>query len=175
MGMANATKNGKIQRIDRMKELLRLGLDRKDIFQELSKTFKGTERTLDNELKEARECVRLEMLAKEELRLTNLSEQVKSEINASIKSDLELDLILSEIATAGVTVEEYIKGEAVTRGATPFEQIAAIDKLYKRRGSYAPLKQAQTTTDGQDISPTLSDTQLEKLLTAIHAPSNKPG
>lgn len=165
-----ATKNGKLQRIERMKELLRLGLDRKDIFQELSKTYKGTERTMDNELKEARECVRLEMVAKEELRLTNLSEQVKFEINATIKSDLELDLILSQIACANIKTEQYISGLVITKGVTPFEQIAAIDKLYKRRGSYAPLKQAATNSAGEDAKTELSDSQLEKLLNAMSKP-----
>lgn len=146
-----ASKNGKIQRIEQMKDMLRLGMDRGAILEELSKTYKVSRATMDNELKVAREAIGSEMAAKEEIRQTNLSEQLKSEINASIKSDLELDLILSEIAIAGVTVEEYVKGEAVTRGVTPFEQIAAIDKLYKRRGSYAPLKQAQTDTEGNDV------------------------
>ena len=169
-----ASKNGKIQRIEQMKDMLRLGMDRAAILQELSKTCKLSDRTLDAELKVARQAIGNEMAAKEEIRQTNLSEQLKTEINASIKSDLELDLILSEIAIGGVTVEEYVKGEAVTRGVTPFEQIAAIDKLYKRRGSYAPLKQAQTDSSGQDVKTELSDSQFDKLVSKINATAN-PG
>ena len=150
-----AKKNGKVIRIEEMKAMLRQGADRKDIFEELCKTCKVGRGTLDNELKEAREAVKAEQDAKEKILQDNLSEQLKSEINASIKSDLELDLILSQIATAGVEIEDYIKGEAVTRGVTPFEQIAAIDKLYKRRGSYAPVKQAATNAAGDDVTPTI--------------------
>ena len=151
--MGNAVKNGKIQRIEIMKERLRLGYDRAVIFQELSETCKLSDRTLDNELKEAREAIRLEMEAKEAVRQAELSEQLKSEINASIKADLELDLILSEIASGGCQVEEFVKGEAIIRNVQPMEQIAAIDKLFKRRGSYAPLKQANTDTKGNDVIP----------------------
>jgi hypothetical protein len=165
-----ASKNGKIQRIEIIKEKLRQGLDRKDILPELTKTYKVSPKTIDNELKEAREVISGEMLAKEGIRQSILSEQVKSEINASIKSDLELDLILSEIATAGFEVEEYLKGDVITRSITPMEQITAIDKLYKRRGSYAPLKQAQTSVTGEDVKTELSDKQLEKLLNAITNP-----
>lgn len=162
-----ASKNGKITRIEEMKVMLRKGADRADILKELTKTYKVSIPTLDNELKVARDAIRLEMEAKEAMLQAEMSEQLKSEINACIKSDLELDLILSQIATANIEIAEYVKGEAITRGVTPFEQIAAIDKLYKRRGSYAPLKQAQTTKDGEDAKIELSDSQLEKLLHAI--------
>ena len=108
---------------------------------------------MDNELKEAREAIRLEMEAKECIRQAELSEQLKSEINAAIKSDLELDLILSQLAAGECLVEEYVKGVAVIRNISPLEQISAIDKLFKRRGSYAPLKQAQTNTAGEDVQP----------------------
>ena len=121
----------------------------------LIKTYKVSIPTMDNELKVAREAIKVEQDAKESILQANLSEQLNAEINASIKSDLELDLILSEIASGGVQVEEYIRGEAVIRNVAPMEQIAAIDKLYKRRGSYAPLKQAQTNTAGEDVQPTL--------------------
>ncbi len=125
---------------------------------------------MDNELKVAREAIKTEQVAKETILQANLSEQLNSEINAAIKSDLELDLILSQIATAGVEVEEYVKGEAVTRSVTPMEQIKAIDQLFKRRGSYAPLKQAATTVSGEDAKTELTDSQLDKLLHAITKP-----
>jgi len=168
--MAKAAKNGKVQRIEQMKEMLRAGLDRAIIFQKLSETCKLSERTLDNELKEAREAIRLEMEGKEGIRQAKLSEQLKNEINASIKSDLELDLILSQLAAGECQVEEYVKGVAVIRNISPLEQISAIDKLFKRRGSYAPLKQAQTNTAGEDAKTELSDSQLNTLLNAITKP-----
>ena len=168
--MGKAIKNGKVQRIEQMKEMLRHGFDRKDILEELLKTYKVSNATMDNELKEAREFIRVEMEVKEQLRQAQLSEQLKSEINASIKTDLELDLILSQIATGNIEIEVWLAGEASTRGVAPMEQIAAIDKLYKRRGSYAATKVAQTNTAGDDAKTELSDTQLEKLLHAITKP-----
>jgi hypothetical protein len=99
-----------------------------------------------------------------------MSEQLKSEINASIASTLELDLVLSQIATGNLKIADWVKGEIVLRGVEPMEQIAAIDKLYKRRGDYAPLKQASTNTAGEDAKTELSDSQLEKLLHAITKP-----
>ena len=74
-----ASKNGKIQRIEQMKDMLRLGMDRAAILQELSKTCKLSDRTLDAELKVARQAIGNEMAAKEEIRQTNLSEQLKTE------------------------------------------------------------------------------------------------
>ena len=168
--MAKAAKNGKLHRIEQMKEMLRAGLDRADILKELIKTYKVSIPTMDNELKVAREAIKTEQVAKETILQANLSEQLNTEINAAIKSDLELDLILSQIATAGVEVEEYVKGKVVIRSITPMEQITAIDKLFKRRGSYAPLKQAATTVAGEDTKTELSDSQLEKLLHAITKP-----
>jgi hypothetical protein len=94
------------------------------------------------------------MEAKESMMQDNLSKKLKGEIEATIKSDLELDLILSQLATNNIEVEEFIQGTAVLRGITPSEQIAAIDKLYKRRGSYAPVKAAQTDIKGKDAPQT---------------------
>ncbi len=168
--MAKAVKNGKVVRIEQMKEMLRQGLDRKDILKELHKTSNVCDNTIDRELKEAREVIQIEMEAKEAARQAELSEQLKNEINASIKADLELDLILSEIASGGCQVEEFVKGEAIIRNVQPMEQIAAIDKLFKRRGSYAPLKQANTNKDGEDVAPPpLNETQVDKLLDAINS------
>ena len=147
-----AQKNGKLQRIEEMKTMLRSGADRKDILAKLSISWKVSRATMDNELKIAREAVKGEIQARSTILQDRMTEELKTEINASIKSDLELDLILSQIASANITIEEYINGDAVTRGVSPFEQIAAIDKLYKRRGSYAPVKAAQTTRDGEDVN-----------------------
>ena len=168
--MAKAVKNGKLVRIDIMKERLRHGFDRAAILEELGKTWKISRATMDNELKIAREAIKVEQDAKEKILQDNLSEQLKSEINASIASDLELDLILSQIASGNLQVEEWVRGDVILRNVVPMEQIAAIDKLYKRRGSYAPLKQAQTDKDGNDSKTELSDTQFYKLLNAITNP-----
>lgn len=166
--MAKAIKNGKVIRIEEMKVLLREGKDRKHILQILAKTCRVSERTLDGELKQAKEAIRLEMEEAEAVRQALLSEQLKDEINASIKSDLELDLILSQIATGNLQIEEWVRGEPVLRNVAPIEQIAAIDKLFKRRGSYAPTKTANTDKSGNDVTPPLTDNQVDKILQELN-------
>lgn len=70
-----------------------------------------------------------------------LSEEQKSALQDNLRTDLELEMILCQIATGNLQIEEWIKGEPILRNVTPFEQINAIDKIYKKRGSYAPIKQ----------------------------------
>lgn len=82
---------------------------------------------------------------------TVLAEELKTAIEESISSDLELEAILCKIATGGVSVTEWVKGKPTLRDVTPMEVIVAIDKLFKKRGSYAPSKIAKTKSDGTDI------------------------
>ena len=165
--MAKAAKNGKLHRIEQMKEMLRAGLDRADILKKLIKTYKVSIPTMDNELKVAREAIKVEQDAKESILQANLSEQLNAEINASIKSDLELDLILSEIASGGCQIEEFIKGEAVTRNVAPMEQIAAIDKIFRKRGAYANTKVELGGINGKPIETTSTVTLTKEEIVQI--------
>jgi transposase len=130
---------------------LRKGLDRKDILQLFTKSYKVSVKTFDNLLKVAKERLAVENELKEKERQSKISEEMQAQISAEIASDAELDLMLSKIAMGGVNVEVLIKGDIVIRGVEPMEQIAAIDKLYRRRGSYAPTKSAATDTSGKDL------------------------
>ena len=91
------------------------------------------------------------MRAKELEKQAAISESLKDEIQAQILTEIEIDLILSKIVTGDIKVEEYIKGEPVIRDVYPSDIIAAADKLYKRKGSYAPAKVAPTNPDGSAI------------------------
>lgn len=73
-----------------------------------------------------------------------------------LKTDLELEQILCQIASSNLEVEEIMGGAAVLRGATPGEMCKAIDLLFKKRGSYAPTKVANTDGHGNDISPIIN-------------------
>ena len=149
--MAKAAKNGKIHRIEQMKDMLRAGLDRAEILKKLIKTYKVSIATMDNELKVARQAIKSEQDTKEKILQDKISEQLKSDLNASIASDLELEVILSKIATGNVEIEEWVKDKMVLRNTSPLEVISAIREIYKKRGSYAPVKTAQTNSAGQDI------------------------
>ncbi len=92
------------------------------------------------------------MRAKELEKQAAISESLKDEIQAQILTEIEIDLILSKIVTGDIKVEEYIKGEPVIRDVYPSDIIAAADKLYKRKGSYAPAKVAQTDPEGNAMA-----------------------
>lgn len=144
-------KAGNDARIEFILTHLRKGGQRKDILQLFAKNYKTSTKTFDNLLKKAKERIEDENKAKESQRQANIGEELKAEIQAEIASEIEIDLVLSKFIMGGATVEEFIKGEAVIRGISPMEVIAAADKLYKRRGSYAPVKQAQTDSKGNDV------------------------
>jgi hypothetical protein len=71
--------------------------------------------------------------------------QYKEQLNEAIKSDLELEAILCQIATGGLKIETIVQGEAVLRDVTPTEMITAIDKLYKKRGLYVTKPEADNS------------------------------
>lgn len=141
---------GKEARIEWILSKLRLGLDRKDFLQEFTTIYNVCDKTFDSLLKTAKERHEVENKAKEQLRGTILSEALKSEIQAEILTEQELDLIMSRIVDGNIEIREYIKGEPIIRDTSPMEIIAAATQLYKRKGSYAPLKVADTTVEGKD-------------------------
>jgi len=131
---------GKQKRIDSIVSMLEKGMERKDILQTLAKSCKASARTLDSELKEAKLIVSRRNEQKEEIRQSVVSEEYKDVVKGQIVSDLELEAILCKIATGNMQVEEFIKGVPILRDVAPSEQIQAIDKLYKKRGTYSPIK-----------------------------------
>src|ERR1700749_320600 len=116
------------------------GATRKEVLQHFSKKCKLSARTLDNEMKEAKLVVDERNKEKERLRVEQTEQTIKESVNQAIISESEIDAVLSMIVTGRIEIEEIIKGEAVLRSVSPMEVIAAADKLYKRKGSYAPQK-----------------------------------
>lgn len=148
---------------------LRQGLERKEILQNISTISEMSSRTFDVRLAEARQVIAEQDRQKEVLREKMLPAVLKKELNAAVATDSELDVILSQIARGKCKVEEWIKGEVVLRDVRPSEIIDAADKLYKRRGSYAPVKQANTNAAGEDVEPPLNDVQVDKIIEALKA------
>ena len=120
------------------------GATRKEVLQHFSKKCKLSARTLDNEMKEAKLVVDERNKEKERLRVEQTEQTIKESVNEAIISESEIDAVLSMIVTGRIEIEEIIKGEAVLRSVSPMEVIAAADKLYKRKGSYAPQKKEIT-------------------------------
>ena len=131
-------------------ELDNKNVDRAVVLAKFVKKWQVSDRTFDRYWKTANERHTEALRALELERQGLLSESLKDEIQAQILTETEIDLILSKIVTGGIQVEEYIKGEPVIRDVSPSDIIAAADKLYKRKGSYAPTKAAITDTEGKD-------------------------
>lgn len=134
-------------------ELIEQNYNNTEIIQFVAKKFKRSERQVHTYIKEAKSIIDTRNNEKEAVRVSVIKEKVLEAANEAIISDLELEAILCTIATANLSVEEILKGEAVLRGVTPNEQIAAIDKLFKKRGSNAPLKTAMTNKEGDNVAP----------------------
>ncbi|HRN79831.1 MAG TPA: hypothetical protein PKY29_06110 [Ferruginibacter sp.] len=97
-----------------------------------------------------------------------MTEELKSAVEESIASDLELEAILCKIATGGISIFDWVNNKPVLRDVTPMEMIAAIDKLFKKRGSYAPSKVANTDTNGNDVpAPPVFEIQYKKMPTEL--------
>lgn len=157
----------KKKRIEFIVELLSQGLERKAILQKFSKTFKGSARTIDGDIQKAKVILDERNKKKEEIRQQQMEAELKESIQAGLKSDLELEMILCKIAGAEVKVEDWVKGEVVMRGVTPFEVIAAIDKLYKKRGSYPEISLKLKGDKENPVMQPFSDSQVDKLISSL--------
>ncbi len=160
-----ACKSSKKKRIIDITTMLIEGMERREILQKLSKTYKVSPRTIDSEIKEAKVVIYGRNRETEEIRLRVSSQMTEEAVKQGLKSDLELELILSKIACAEVKVEEWLKGRAILREISPLEIIKAIEVLYKKRGSYAPDKHELSLKPAIDYSK-LSDEVLSQLLEA---------
>jgi hypothetical protein len=142
----------KSKRITDIASMLEKGMERKEILQELSKTCKVCARTIDNEIKEAKLVVNDRNKHKEQLRVEQTTDTIKEAVNKAILSDMELEGILCKIASGNMGVEQIFDGTPILRGVTPSEVTNAIKTIYLKRGSNAPTKLANTTTDGKDVA-----------------------
>lgn len=130
----------KQKRILDIVSMLEKGATRKEVLQHFSKKCKLSARTLDNEMKEAKLTVDERNKEKERLRVEQTEQSIKESVNEAIISESEIDAVLSMIVTGRIEIEEIVRGESILRSVSPMEVIAAADKLYKRKGSYAPQK-----------------------------------
>jgi hypothetical protein len=137
----------KQKRIDDIVSMLENGFERKEILQELAKTCKVSNRTLDYEINEAKTIHSERNKHKEEVRLSVTTETLKNAVNEAIISDMELEAILCQIAQGNLKIAEIVAGEAVLTDIRPNDMVNAIDKLFKKRGTYAPTKQDVNLTD----------------------------
>lgn len=119
---------------------LKIGTKKEDIMANFGKNWQTPKDTFNKWYLIAKEKHTEANKAKELQRQELLSESLKDEIQAQILTELDIDLILSQIA----------KGEV--ENTSPSDVIAACRELYKRKGSYKPTKISNTTVTGEDVN-----------------------
>ncbi len=134
--------------IDFIKDLLRKGLERKDILPKFTETYQKSEKTFNTRLAIAKLSITEENKRKEEIRQEVTEQSIREAVNEAIVSDEVLEGILCRIACGEMEVEEIIKGTPVLRSTTPAEVTAAIAQIFKKRGSYSAMKTEVSITDG---------------------------
>lgn len=151
--MAVKRKLSKQKGIELCANLLFSGNNRKQILQELAKVGNISSSTVDKWLKEARVIAEARQAEAEETRIRETDALTVEALKSGLKSDLELEVFLCQLVMGDVFIEDIIKGTTVLRGVSPLERIKATELIYKKRGSCAPAKVAQTDKDGNDVPP----------------------
>ena len=113
---------------------------RKDILQHISESYKVSDKTVDNWLKEARVVIQERQQEAESIRLMHMDAAISDAVKEGLLSDMEIELILCKIISGDVKIEEFVKGNAVLREVTPTEITNAAKVIYAKRGSNAPEK-----------------------------------
>jgi hypothetical protein len=139
--MANGSRQVREKWLDLIANMLSDGKERSEILQTVIKDYKASEGTIDKWIKQAKIIVSERRQQAEAIRVRETEAVIKDAVIDGLKSDLELEIILCQIATNNISVEEWVSGESVLRGVKPNEITKAIEVLYKKRGSNAPDKQ----------------------------------
>jgi hypothetical protein len=147
-------KLSKIKGIELIGKELAKGVTKVEIMANFGKQWQTPKDTFNKWYLIAFEDYQVQLQAKEAERQALVSKNLSTEISAQIATEQELDLILSKIARGDVQVESWINGEIVLKNVSPSDVAKAADLLYKRKGSYAPTKQANTDTEGNSMPTT---------------------
>lgn len=143
-------KISKIKGIELIFNDITAGLPKQAIMAKFGENWRTPIDTFDKWYKVARTMYEDENKAKETERQRILSETMKDEISALIATENEIDLILSQMVRGNVQLEVWKDGTTQLKDIAPGDIVRAADLLYKRKGSYAPAKVAETDTDGND-------------------------
>lgn len=156
--MGNHNNSTVLQQVEFITNCLRNGLERKEILQRFTETYKNKSiKTFDNRLKVAREQMRGEIKdieARTELSITNEVEARKLRImTVAERIDILTKIAFGEIPlTKPMVCDGVIQLVPVVPDWT--DRRGAIAELNKMDGSYAPIKQANTNVAGDDLPTT---------------------
>lgn len=126
---------------------------RTSIMATIGNSWQISVRTFDRLWKKANEMHKEGQKSIQSKIVEGLPSEIIIGLKGAIKSDLELEAILCQIAGGNVQVEDWVKGEVVLRDVTPGEITQATAQIFKKRGSYAAIKQDITVRKvGKDLS-----------------------
>lgn len=156
--MGNHNNSTVLQQVEFITNCLRNGLERKEILQRFTETYKNKSiKTFDNRLKVAREQMKGEIKdieARTELSITNEVEARKLRIMTVAE---RID-ILTKIAFGEIPLNKPMVCDGVIQLVPVVpdwtDRRGAIAELNKMDGSYAPIKQANTNVAGEDVPTT---------------------
>ncbi len=131
---------GRQIRVNEIADLLSKGVKRKGIIQQIEKKYKVGQAIIDRDIAAAKPIALERQQKINEKRQLQISNHIEGQDLQNLLSDTDLELILSQIACGNVQIETWRAGVAILRGVTAFEVIAAIDKLFKKRGSYPEIE-----------------------------------
>lgn len=137
--------------IEEIGEMLQTGTSRAKVLASIVAKWQISDRTFDRHWKKANERAKEARQVIDQAINDTLKQETIEALQKGLKSDLELEAVLCQIAMNNVEVEEWIAGEKVLRGVMPGEIVAAVREIWKKRGSYAPVKNALTNKDGDDL------------------------
>lgn len=121
-------------------EQMSLGKSRREILQYFTKNYKFSDSTIDKWARQARKTIESRKKEAEQIRIKETEQAIAESVKQGLKSDLELEVFLCQIAMGDLQIEDIIRGNTFIRNTSPIERIRAIEVIYKKRGSYAPEK-----------------------------------
>ena len=116
------------------------GTATRDIVSNLTENYGVSRSTVEKWIKIARPKAEARQAEFEEVRLREMDAATVDALKQGLKSDLELEAFLCQMAMGDIKMEEVVMGIAVLRDVSPSERIKAVDLIYKKRGSYAAIK-----------------------------------
>ena len=127
-------------RINEVAGELANGKDRDEILRKFAKKWQISPRSIDRYLKPAKVIAKNMAKLKDNVINGTIIDETEKAVRAGLKSDLELEMILCQIASGNVRIVEWSKGEAILRDVSPMEVVAAAKTIFANTGPLMNLK-----------------------------------
>lgn len=157
-------------RVNAIAKELSNGADREGILKKYCKKFNIGARQIDNYIKKAKPIAEIQIQEDKETQKDAREEGTKEAIKSGLKTFLDVDAKLQEIIFSTYRLVRDPKDDlkrVIKVENTTSDQLKAIEIYYKRHGHYAPIKNAQTDSEGNDVEITFTSIKKEEALSKI--------